>query len=344
MPRRFLLALILPAVLLVSGCWFGSEPEEVRLSGQTMGTTYSVIAIGEDLDQEVLAAEVEATLAAVNAKMSNWDPASEVSTFSAARSTAPVRVSPEFAHVLAAANDVHEKTGGKFDVTLGPLIELWGFGPRKPEDPVPSDAAITEALEGVGQARLLTLDAGAGTLKKSAPETGINLSAIAKGYGVDAVAETLQGFGAEHYMVEIGGDLVTKGENAKGEAWRIGIEKPDAAAQTVQLIVPVSNLGLATSGDYRNYFEHEGQRYSHILDPVAGRPVTHRTASVTVIAENAMLADAWATAMLVLGSEDGLKLAEQHKLAVFFIDRDVQAGEDAYMTAQSSAFEALTGN
>ncbi|UWQ39628.1 FAD:protein FMN transferase (plasmid) [Leisingera aquaemixtae] len=344
MPRRFLLALILPAVLLASGCWFGSEPEEVRLSGQTMGTTYSVTAIGADLDQERLAAEVEATLAAVNAKMSNWDPASEVSTFSAARSTAPVRVSPEFAHVLAAANDVHEKTGGKFDVTLGPLIELWGFGPRKPEDPVPSDAAIAKALEGVGQARLLTLDAGAGTLKKSAPQTGINLSAIAKGYGVDAVAQTLQGFGVENYMVEIGGDLVTKGQNAKGEAWRIGIEKPDAAAQTVQLIVPVSNLGLATSGDYRNYFEHEGQRYSHILDPVAGRPVTHRTASVTVIAENAMLADAWATAMLVLGSTDGLKLAEQHKLAVFFIDRDVQAGEDAYMTSASSAFEALTGN
>ncbi|UWQ52035.1 FAD:protein FMN transferase (plasmid) [Leisingera caerulea] len=344
MPRRFLLALILPAVLLVSGCWFGSEPEEVRLSGQTMGTTYSVIAIGVDLDQEALAAEVDATLAAVNAKMSNWDPASEVSTFSAARSTAPVRVSPEFAHVLAAANDVHEKTGGKFDVTLGPLIELWGFGPRKPEDPVPADAAITEALEGVGQARLLTLDQEAGTLKKSAPETGINLSAIAKGYGVDAVAKTLQGFGVENYMVEIGGDLVTKGQNAKGEAWRIGIEKPDAAAQTVQLIVPVSDLGLATSGDYRNYFEHEGQRYSHILDPVAGRPVTHRTASVTVIAENAMLADAWATAMLVLGSAEGLKLAEQHKLAVFFIDRDVQAGEDAYMTSASSAFEALTGN
>ncbi|UWQ65048.1 FAD:protein FMN transferase (plasmid) [Leisingera caerulea] len=344
MPRRFLLALILPAVLLVSGCWFGSGPEEVRLSGQTMGTTYSVIAIGVELDQEALAAEVDATLAAVNAKMSNWDPASEVSTFSAARSTAPVRVSPEFAHVLAAANDVHEKTGGKFDVTLGPLIELWGFGPRKPEDPVPADAAITEALEGVGQARLLTLDQEAGTLKKSAPETGINLSAIAKGYGVDAVAETLQGFGVENYMVEIGGDLVTKGQNAKGEAWRIGIEKPDAAAQTVQLIVPVSDLGLATSGDYRNYFEHEGQRYSHILDPVAGRPVTHRTASVTVIAENAMLADAWATAMLVLGSAEGLKLAEQHKLAVFFIDRDVQAGEDAYMTSASSAFEALTGN
>ncbi|WP_291738141.1 FAD:protein FMN transferase, partial [Leisingera sp. F5] len=168
--------------------------------------------------------------------------------------------------------------------------------------------------------------------------------ASARGYGVDAVAAALQGFGVENYMVEIGGDLVTKGENAKGEAWRIGIEKPDAAAQTVQLIVPVSNLGLATSGDYRNYFEHEGMRYSHILDPVAGRPVTHATTSVTVIAENAMLADAWATAMLVLGRENGLKLAQEHKLAVFFIDRDVQAGADAYMTSASSAFEALTGN
>ncbi|WP_323781836.1 FAD:protein FMN transferase [Leisingera sp.] len=344
MPKSFLLVLILPAVLLLQGCWFGSAPEEVRLSGQTMGTTYSVIAIGNELDQAALSEAVEGTLASVNAKMSNWDPASEVSTFSAARSTAPVRVSPEFAHVLAAANDVHQKTGGKFDVTLGPLIELWGFGPRKPEDPVPSDDAIEKALDGVGQARLLTLDAAAGTLKKSAPETGINLSAIAKGYGVDAVAAALEGAGVDRYMVEIGGDLVAKGENAKGEDWRIGIEKPDAAAQRVQLIVPVSNLGLATSGDYRNYFEYEGERYSHILDPVAGRPVTHRTASVTVIAENAMLADAWATAMLVLGRENGLELAEAHKLAVFFIDRDVQAGADAYMTAASSAFEALTGN
>ncbi|WP_424978205.1 FAD:protein FMN transferase [Leisingera sp. S232] len=344
MPRKSLIALLLSAVLAVSGCWFGSEPQEVRLSGETMGTTYSVIALGNDLDPDVLKKTVEGTLAAVNAKMSNWDPASEVSTFSAARSTAPVRISPEFAHVLAAAGDVHDKSGGKFDVTLGPLIELWGFGPRKPQDPVPTDDAIAVALEGVGQSRLLVLDAAAGTLKKTAPETGINLSAIAKGYGVDAVATALHGFGVEHYMVEIGGDLVTKGENAKGEAWRIGIEKPDSAAQTVQLIVPVSNHGLATSGDYRNYFEFEGRRYSHILDPVAGRPVTHATTSVTVIAQNAMLADAWATAMLVLGRKDGLTLAEQHKLAVFFIERDVQAGEDAYMTSASSAFDALTGN
>lgn len=337
MPKWFLFALI----LAVPGCWFSSEPEELRLSGETMGTTYNVTAIGTDLDADAVAAAVEETLAGVNAKMSNWDPNSEVSLFSASDSTAPMQVSGEFAYVIGSANEVHEKSGGKFDVTLGPLIELWGFGPRKPEDPVPADADITAALEGVGQARLLRLDAEAGTLVKAAPEVGINLSAIAKGYGVDAVAETLQGFGVEAYMVEIGGDLVTKGRNIGDEPWRIGIEKPDAAAHTVQLVVPVSDLGLATSGDYRNYFEHEGRRYSHILDPVTGRPVSHATTSVTVVAENAMLADAWATAMLVLGREAGLETAEAHDLAVFFIDRDVNAGEDAYITATSSAFDAL---
>jgi thiamine biosynthesis lipoprotein len=337
MPRWFLFAL----VLFVPGCWFSSDPEELRLSGETMGTTYNVTAIGTDLDAEAMGAAVEAALAAVNGKMSNWDPNSEVSTFSKSTSTAPVTVSAEFAHVVAAANEVHAKSGGTFDVTLGPLIELWGFGPRKPEDPVPADDAITAALAGVGQSQLLDLDKAAGTLAKSAPEVGINLSAIAKGYGVDAVAQTLQGFGVENYMVEIGGDLVTLGKNLAGEPWRIGIEKPDPSAQAVQLVVPVSDLGLATSGDYRNYFEHEGQRYSHILDPVTGRPVTHATTSVTVIAETAMMADAWATAMLVLGREAGLKVAESQNLAVFFIDRDVQAGEDAYITATSAAFDAL---
>jgi len=340
MPRWFLFSLI----LLVPGCWFDSDPEELRLSGKTMGTTYNVTAIGVDLDAEALSEAIEDTLADVNAKMSNWDPNSEVSTFSAMESTDPVAVSPEFVTVMAAANDVHAKSGGKFDVTLGPLIELWGFGPRKPEDPLPAEDAIKTALEGVGQSRLLALDTEQSTLAKSAPEVGINLSAIAKGYGVDAVAETLQEFEIENYMVEIGGDLVTKGENIKGEPWRIGIEKPDASAQTVQLVVPVSDLGLATSGDYRNYFENDGRRYSHILDPVSGQPVTHATTSVTVIAQNAMLADAWATAMLVLGREEGLKVAEQHKLAVYFIDRDVTAGEDAYITATSSAFDALKAN
>ncbi|WP_170333782.1 FAD:protein FMN transferase [Ruegeria arenilitoris] len=333
----------LALMLFVSGCLFDKEPEVVRLSGETMGTTFNITAIGEDIDETALAASVEETLAQVNAKMSNWDPNSEVSTFSASDSTAPADVSEEFAYVIAAANEVHEKSNGTFDVTLGPLIELWGFGPRKPEDPVPADADIQAALNGVGQARLLKLDSAAGTLAKSNADVGINLSAIAKGYGIDAVAQSLSDAGLENYMVEIGGDLVAKGQNDKGESWQIGVEKPETGSQLIQLIVPVDNLGMATSGDYKNFFEQDGVRYSHIIDPTTGRPITHRTTSVTVLAENAMMADAWATAMLALGQEEGLRLAEEHQLAVFFISRDVAAGEDAYITVQSSAFKDALG-
>lgn len=333
----------LALTVFVSGCLFDKEPDVVRLSGETMGTTFNITAIGEDLDENALASSVQETLAEVNAKMSNWDPNSEVSVFSASSSTDPVSISAEFAHVIAAANDVHEKSGGTFDVTLGPLIELWGFGPRKPEDPVPSDTEIQAALSSVGQARLLTLDQDAGTLAKAAPKVGINLSAIAKGYGIDAVAETLAAADIEDYMVEIGGDLVAKGENDKGESWRIGIEKPESGAQSIQMVVPVADLGMATSGDYKNFFEQDGVRYSHIIDPTTGRPITHRTTSVTVLAENAMMADAWATAMLALGQENGLKLAEESGLAVFFISRDVTSGEDAYITVQSSAFKDALG-
>ncbi len=338
---RPLIALAL--LLTVSACLFGKEPDVVRLSGETMGTTFNITAIGDDLDEAALGQAVQETLAQVNAKMSNWDPNSEVSTFSASGSTDPMQVSDEFAFVIEAANEVHEKSGGTFDVTLGPLIELWGFGPRKPEDPIPADDEIATALGQVGQARLLDLDRGAGTLAKSEAGVGINLSAIAKGYGIDAVAAQLREAGIENYMVEIGGDLVTMGENDKGESWRIGIEKPETGAQSIQLIVPLDNLGMATSGDYKNFFEQDGVRYSHIIDPTTGRPITHRTTSVTVLANNAMMADAWATAMLALGQEKGMELAEKHKLAVFFISRDVTSGEEAYITVQSSAFKDALG-
>ncbi|WP_298849223.1 FAD:protein FMN transferase [uncultured Ruegeria sp.] len=335
---------VLALFTLLSGCLFEKEPEVVRLSGETMGTTFNITAIGEDLDEVALAAAVEETLAEVNTKMSNWDPNSEVSVFSGSTSTDPMPVSDEFALVLSAANDVHKKTGGTFDVTLGPLIELWGFGPRKPEDPVPSDAEIEAALASVGQNRLLKLDTDAGTLSKSDAKVGINLSAIAKGYGIDAVAGTLKDTGIEDYLVEIGGDLVTKGQNEQGEAWRIGIEKPETGAQSIQLIVSLDDRGMASSGDYKNFFEQDGVRYSHIIDPTTGRPITHRTTSVTVLAENAMMADAWATAMLALGQEKGMEIAEDHKLAVYFISRDVTGGENAYITTHSTAFKDALGS
>lgn len=331
------------AALTLTAC-MGEEPAKVvTLSGKTMGTTYNITAVDvpEGVEEADLSGAVEAVLADVNAKLSNWDKTSEVSRFNGASETTPVKVSGDFIAVMTAANEVHDLSDGKFDVTLGPLIELWGFGPRKPEDPVPTDAAIKEALGFVGQADMLSVDAQASTLAKSAPAVGINLSAIAKGYGIDAVAAKLKELGIGNYMVEIGGDLVTAGKNDKGEAWRIGIEKPDPGEQAVELVVSLDNKGLATSGDYRNFVEYDGVRYSHIIDPVSGKPITHWTTSVSVLADDAMMADAWATAMLVLGSEKGLEIAEANNIAVYFISRDENGNKDAYVTEASSAFTAL---
>lgn len=331
------------AALTLSAC-MGEEPAKVvTLSGKTMGTTYNITAVGvpDDIDEAALSGDVETVLADVNSKMSNWDKNSEVSRFNGSGETTPVEVSADFVTVMKAANEVHELSDRKFDVTLGPLIELWGFGPRKPEDPVPSDADIEAALGFVGQSERLSLDTEASSLSKSAPEVGINLSAIAKGFGIDAVAGKLEALGIDNYMVEIGGDLVTSGHNDKNEVWKIGIEKPEPGEKAVELVVPLKDKGLATSGDYRNFVEHEGVRYSHIIDPVTGKPITHWTTSVSVVAEDAMMADAWATAMLVLGSERGLEIAEANNIAVYFISRGENANESAYVTQASSAFDAL---
>lgn len=310
-----------------------------------MGTTYHITAVDApgDLSEEDLQAAVDEVLKDVNAKLSNWDKASEVSVFNQSSDTAPMKVSADFIKVMVAAGEVHEKSDRKFDVTLGPLVELWGFGPRKPEDPVPADDAISAALAFVGQADKITVDESASTLAKSAPEVGINLSAIAKGFGIDAVAGKLKDLKVSNYMVEIGGDLVTAGKNEKGDAWKIGIESPDLASQAVEQIVSIQDLGLATSGDYRNFFEQDGVRYSHIIDPTTGRPITHWTTSVSVVAENAMMADAWATAMLVVGADRGMEIAEQEGLAVYFISRAANGQEGEYTVQASSAFEKLLG-
>lgn len=333
-------ALLLVAALLIPAL-FGEEGEVIRLSGETMGTRYNVTIVKTGLDPDMLAAVVQEKLKLVNASMSSWDPNSEVSRFTALQQTGPMKISRELVAVMAAAEQVHRQSKGRFDVTLGPLIELWGFGPQKPADLVPSNELIAAAMQHVGQGRLLHLDSVFGTLAKSDGQVGVNLSAIAKGYGIDAVAAALRKAGIDNYMVEIGGDLVTRGTNQYGEHWRIGVEQPRRGAKTVQLVLPLTNLGLATSGDYRNFFEVAGVRYSHILDATTGRPVSHRTNSVTVVAPNAMLADAWATAMLALGEQAGLKIANRHGLAVFFISRDASGPEGTYITEQSDAFANL---
>lgn len=331
-------ALLLSVALLsLTACWPERPPESLKISGETMGTTYNVTVIDppKSAAQESLLAEIEGALADVNSKMNNWDPSSEVSTFSAATSTAPVAISNDLNTVMTEANRIHTLVDGKFDVTLAPLIDLWGFGPKKPGEPIPTDAEIDAALAAIGQSDKLILSDG--TLAKTLPGVSVNLSAIAKGYGVDQIAAALESVGVDRYLVEIGGDLVAKGLNASDEPWSIGVERPDASAQVVETVLTVSDLGLATSGDYRNYFEEDGVRYSHIIDPTTGRPVTHSTASVTVLADSAMTADGLATALLVVGHDAAMRIAEAEGIAVMTIDRE----DGEFVTSTSPAFDAL---
>ncbi|MCD9149704.1 FAD:protein FMN transferase [Pseudophaeobacter flagellatus] len=337
MARLFLVALM----VLLAAC--KSDPVTLTFSGETMGTTYNIIAVDKTaaLSPDVVQDAITQALDQVNAQMSNWDPRSEISRFNAAAVTDPIEISPELAKVMRAATEIHRKSEKLFDVTLGPLIEIWGFGARNANSPVPSDATIQAALAMVGQDKILSLSAAPNSLRKSLPETSVYLAAIAKGYGVDQVAAALQAAGLRDYMVEIGGDLVTAGQNPNGASWRIGIERPDAAAQTIEEILDVSGLGMATSGDYRNYFEQDGIRYSHIIDAVTGRPITHGTASVTVLADSAMMADGWATALLALGQDRGLPIAEAEGLAVLFIARQPDSGETGFEITVSTQFAKL---
>jgi len=314
----------------------------LELSGLTMGTNYSIVAIdhSKSIDQAELQSAVDQALGQVNVQMSNWDASSEISRFNAAAAGESLSVSGELHHVMQTAQDVHVASDGAFDVTVGALIDLWGFGAGQTRSDMPSDAEIAQAMACCGQAQSVELEAGG--LKKLNSGAEVYLSSIGKGFGVDQVAAVLKGYGITDYMVEIGGDLYTAGRNPEGQPWQIGIETPQAFDRGVTQVVGLSDMGMATSGDYRNFFDHDGTRYSHIIDATTGRPVTHDTASVTVLTDNAMLADAWATAMLVMGRERGLEIANDRDMAVLFIDRAAANGETGFKSTASDRFAALT--
>jgi thiamine biosynthesis lipoprotein len=325
--------------LALAAC--GPENKVLRLSGVTMGTTYNVVAIDKNhqVSDREAQAKIDTALKMVNQQMSNWDPNSEISRFNAQTSVESVPLSPELMALMHAAERVHVASDGRFDTTMGPLIELWGFG-KDGAKQIPTDAQIADALARSGHADTLVVNEM--SLQKKQPNTQVYLAAIAKGYGADQVGHALEELGIRDYMGEIGGDLYASGMNPNGQPWQIGIEKPAALSGGLIDVVGISNLGMASSGDYRNYFERDGERFSHIIDPVTGRPITHKTASTTVLAENGMLADAWATAMLTLGREKGLMIAEAQNLAVLFIERDTSSSELVFKPTASSRFTALT--
>lgn len=295
----------------------------LKLSGATMGTGYSLTIADPPtgLDRRVLKAAVERDLEAVNDQMSNWRARSEVSRFNGGSAPSWVAVSPDTLTVIDEALGVARLSGGAFDPTIGPLVDLWGFGPGSAERRVPPDSHIEAALQWTGFRNIRTRASIPGVAKER-PDVKIDLCGVAKGFGVDKVAERLEAEGIEHYLVEIGGELRGRGHSARRRPWRIGVEKPIIGRRAIQRIVALDRGAIATSGNYRNYFESATTRYSHIIDPRTGEPVRHGLASVTVIAPTAMQADALSTALMVLGPEAGLGLAERADLAALFIVKD----------------------
>ena len=327
--------LLLVAFLLASGC---SEPDAlVEIHGSTMGTTYSVklVDLPPGLTADALKAQIDARLDTVNALMSTYRPDSELSRFNASRSTDWFPVDPELADLVARAQSISDLSDGAFDVTVGPLVNLWGFGPDAHPFRIPDQQTIDETRTRVGHDKLDVRDQPP-ALRKAHPELYVDLSAIAKGYGVDQVADLLDRLGVTAYLAEIGGELGAKGTKPGDQPWRIAIERPEATSRSVYRIVALEDDAMATSGDYRNFFEQDGRIYSHTIDPGTGRPVAHALASVTVITEDCATADALATTFLVLGPERGLSLAESLGVGAFFVSR---VGDD-YAHSATSAFEA----
>lgn len=310
-----------------------------EFSGTTMGTTFLVKVAAHELSREdhaALARSIRERLAAVNAEMSTWDPDSEISRFNRSVSTDPVPASPALRKVISAAFDVSEASGGAFDVTIRPLVQAWGFGDgaKVPGGPDPEELAVLR--ERVGWQRVRVQGTA---IVKSHPETECDLSAIAKGYGVDAISDEIEGLGYPAHLVEIGGELRGRGRKLDGEPWRVAIEVPDAdAGRSIHDVIPLEGWAMATSGDYRNYYEQDGVRISHTIDPRDGRPIRHVLASVTVLAREALWADAWATTLNVLGPEEGYDLAVARDLAAYFIIREK---DGTFRSRETRVFTAL---
>lgn len=337
MYKTFIKGLVLAGLaFFISAC---TQPvKTISLSGQTMGTTYHIKFVGDQQmpDEQLLQAEIDLALEQVNDQMSTYRTDSELSRFNQMTLETGLEVSPDTAKVVQTGIDLYRKTDGALDITLGPLVNLWGFGPDKRPTRVPSAELIaqTKAKTGIEYLKVDGLK-----LSKSNPDLYVDLSSIAKGFGVDRVAKLLSKYQPKGYLVEIGGEISLYGVKLDGSDWVIAIEQPDEDERSVQQLIKPGNMALATSGDYRNYYEEEGQRFTHIIDPRNGYPIDHKLASVTVLAKESMIADGYATAMMVMGTEASLALAEREGLALMLIEKQAQGFKVYY----SDAFKPFVG-
>jgi len=314
--------LIITVVIFLTACLPSKDPNKdaILLQGLTMGTTYNIkmVVKNESINIETLEDDIDSLLKQVNQEMSTYLPTSELSRFNKSQSTEPVEISPGLQRVIKESMRLGQMSAGKLDITIGPLVNLWGFGPENRPETVPSDEMLAATKARIGL-NFLSLDGN--KLRKAIPELYVDLSTTAKGYGVDLVAELIENRGIKNYLVEIGGEMRVKGVKASGELWVIAIEKPMTEVRSVhQYLVPKDNA-VATSGDYRNYFETQGMRFSHIIDPDTGKPINHQLVSVTVIHPSSMTADGLSTAMMVMGEDKAFEFANQHNIAAYIISK-----------------------
>lgn len=328
---RSLLALL--CVALLGGC--GRSAPLESFGGPTMGSTYSVkfVRAAGVPDVASLQAGVEVILAEVDRQMSTYRDDSLIERFNQAPAGTCMVLPADVLELVRLGERLSTQSGGAFDLTVEPLLDLWGFGPRGHGERVPSAEAIAAARQRVGHQHL-RIDGE--RLCKDA-DTQVDFNSIAAGHAVDRIAAWLEQQGVASYLVEATGELKMRGHKPDGSAWRIAIEEPRDDRRVAQRILALDGLGVSTSGDYRNYFEENGRRYSHTLDPRSGAPIAHRLAAVTVVHPQALLADGLSTLLMVLGPEEGEAWAERQGIAAFFVTRQ----GDGFVTHATKAFAAL---
>ena len=326
MPRKYVyLLLAVLGMALLLAVFMMDRQNSISLRGKTMGTTWLVKVVSENsLNKTQLQKMIDDTLERANDIASTYRDNSEISQFNTNPTTDWVAVEPFLVANVAVARDVWTLSEGRYDITIAPLIDLWGFDAKGRVEKMPDVFALADVREKIGMEKL-DFRTNPPALRKKDPQISINLSSIAKGAAIDVIVDNLESQGIVNYLVEIGGEIRAKGVNDKGTLWTVGIEVPDALRGSIQRAVTLDNMALATSGDYRNYYEENGRRYSHIIDPIRGVPVSHKLASVSVFAHTTIQADALATMLFVLGEDKGLTVANDNGITALFVVRDGNA-------------------
>jgi thiamine biosynthesis lipoprotein len=325
--------------LAIAACSPAPSPEQ--FDGRTMGTTYSVTVATrpESVRRETIQSAIDGVLDEINRTLSTYDPRSEISRFNANSTTEPVVVSPTLHAVAVIAGEASVATGGAFDITVGPLVQAWGFGAESAAVQVtPSAGDIDRLRAEVGFDRL-ELGHDGRSLRKTIPGLQLDVNGIAPGYAVDRMAERLDALGVADFLVELGGEVRARGRSPRGRPWRVAVEAPLSGERKPYALLELDGLAVSTTGDYRDFREMNGRRLSHTIDPRSGAPVMHGLASVSVAHPSAALADAYSTALMVLGPDEGMALAGRLGLAALFIERN--AGGSGFRELSTPAFERL---